>query len=314
MNFKQVEAFRAIMLSGSMTGAARTLNTSQPNVSRLIAQLEDRIGFTLFLRRSGRLLPTPEAHAFFRDVARAFTGMESLERSADSIRKRGIGRIRIGVVPSMILTLTPRVLRRFSLEFPEASIMVHTSDSVAVGQWVASGYCDIGITSYETGNAGAAVQRIGNMAGVCVVPAGHRLAGGKGPLSPEDLRGETFISLLQGDGTRRRIDAAFAGCGSEPRILTCECQYASAICGMVGLGMGISIVHPAVARSRMDAGIVIREFRPRIPFFTFLVRPVQYPCGRLAERFGELFAQTLRERVPQAAEAAPAEKPRGFGG
>lgn len=58
MNFKQVEAFRAVMLSGSMTAAAEALHTSQPNISRLIAQLERLNGFSLFERIGSRLVPT----------------------------------------------------------------------------------------------------------------------------------------------------------------------------------------------------------------------------------------------------------------
>ena len=40
MNPKEIEAFRAVMLSGSMTIAARDIHTTQPNISRLIAHLE----------------------------------------------------------------------------------------------------------------------------------------------------------------------------------------------------------------------------------------------------------------------------------
>lgn len=72
MNFKQIEAFRAVMLTGSMTSAAGLLHTSQPNVSRWISLLEQRVGFVLFQRSGTRLIPTPEADAFYADVEKAF--------------------------------------------------------------------------------------------------------------------------------------------------------------------------------------------------------------------------------------------------
>ena len=61
LTFKQIEYFRAVMETGSVSGAAKLLNVSQPNVSRMLKYTETRIGMTLFLRLKGRLKPTPEA-------------------------------------------------------------------------------------------------------------------------------------------------------------------------------------------------------------------------------------------------------------
>nr|WP_201448965.1 LysR family transcriptional regulator [Sinorhizobium medicae] len=55
MRFSQVEAFRAVMLSGSTTAAAEILHTSQPNISRSISQLEKETGLRLFERLPGKL-------------------------------------------------------------------------------------------------------------------------------------------------------------------------------------------------------------------------------------------------------------------
>ncbi|RZI79903.1 MAG: LysR family transcriptional regulator, partial [Pseudomonas sp.] len=96
MNFKQIETFRAVMVSGSMTAAAQALHTSQPNVSRLIAQLERANGFKLFERVGARLVPTDEGAQFFADVERAFIGLHSLENSAQHLKRGGTGRLRIG--------------------------------------------------------------------------------------------------------------------------------------------------------------------------------------------------------------------------
>ncbi|UUZ73186.1 LysR family transcriptional regulator [Polaromonas sp. P1(28)-8] len=70
MNFKQIETFRAVMLTGSMTVAAQQLHTSQPNVSRGIGKLEAEIGFELFDRLAGRLVATKGGEALFKEVER----------------------------------------------------------------------------------------------------------------------------------------------------------------------------------------------------------------------------------------------------
>ncbi len=77
MKYKQMLAFRMVMLSGTVTQAAERLNISQPAVSNLIASLEQHFGFPLFERRKGRLSPTPDALHIYEDVARALSGFEN---------------------------------------------------------------------------------------------------------------------------------------------------------------------------------------------------------------------------------------------
>ena len=70
LNSRQIEAFRAVMLSGTTTAAAKILNTTQPGISRLLAQLQSASGLKLFEIQRGRLLPTPEARELFAAVQR----------------------------------------------------------------------------------------------------------------------------------------------------------------------------------------------------------------------------------------------------
>ena len=71
MNLKQLEAFKAIMSTGSTIGAATRMGLSQSAVSRLLSQLEEALGFALFLRKKGRLMATPEAEELLAEVAEA---------------------------------------------------------------------------------------------------------------------------------------------------------------------------------------------------------------------------------------------------
>ena len=56
---------RAVMARGTTTHAAETLGLTQSTVSRLITQLEEELGLSLFDRRGGRLVVTPEGRQFF---------------------------------------------------------------------------------------------------------------------------------------------------------------------------------------------------------------------------------------------------------
>lgn len=294
MNFKQVEAFRAVMLSGSMTAAAASLHTSQPNISRLIAQLERQSGFKLFERVGGRLQPTDEGAALFADVERAFIGLHSIEQAAQNIRQGGTGRLRIAVVPSLSLTVLPRLVQRFRHGNPDASVSIHTGDSPTVAHWAGSQFCDIGLASYVGDEApGVVARQIADVPGVCVFPQGHRL-GQLQRVTPRDLAGEEFISLLHSDGSRTRVDRAFAD-AREARRLTLETPYAGTVCSLVGLGMGVSIVNPVVAREYLHTGLETRPFEPRIGFSTYVLLPADRPQSLLSQRFAVLAEQVMEE-------------------
>ncbi|MBF8778144.1 LysR substrate-binding domain-containing protein [Pseudomonas fulva] len=292
MNFKQVEAFRAVMLSGSMTAAAEALHTSQPNISRLIAQLERNSGFRLFQRVGGRLLPTDEGTALFTDVERAFIGLESLESSAQSIRRVGTGRLRIGAVPSLTLTVLPRVIQRFRQQNPDVAISIHTNDSPTVAHWAASRFCDLGLASY-VGEAmpGVDAKVICDVPGVCVFPTGHRL-GTLEVVEPGDLKGEEFISLSQNDGSRKRIDRAFPQ-DKAYRRMNLETHHAANVCSLVGLGLGVSIVNPLVAAEYRHVGIETRPFAPQLRFTTYLLLPADRPRSLLTQRFAGLVEEMM---------------------
>ena len=71
-NLRQIEVFRAVMITGSIRGAAQLLFVSQPAVSRLLSHTESRVGFPLFQRIRGRLHATPEAKKLFHEVEEVY--------------------------------------------------------------------------------------------------------------------------------------------------------------------------------------------------------------------------------------------------
>jgi DNA-binding transcriptional LysR family regulator len=297
MNLKHIEAFRAVMVAGSMTSAAKELFTSQPNVSRLISQLERETGLMLFQRTGARLVPTSEGTAFFREVERAYVGLQGLANAAAQIRNLGTGRLRIATVPSAGLTLVPRAIDRFQRLHPGVTVSLHVNTSSTVNHWTASQFCDLGVAVYVSEASTCEVELLSNLAAVCVLPAGHPLAK-KSVIKPADLQGESFISLCHGDGTRAQIDDVFLRAGVE-RVLAIEAQYSAICCEMVRCGMGVTLTHPIVARDFTGPDIAIRRFSPAVPFPTYLLFPPHQPRERLASAFTEVLRSLHNELIAE---------------
>jgi len=283
MRWKLIETFRAVMLTRSMTVAAHDLHTSQPNVSRAIGQLEEMVGFPLFVRLGGRLTPTPEAEAFFQSVQRWFLGMEALADSAKQIREVGSGTLRIGAVASLAMSVMPEAMHAFRLRYPDASVSIHTGDSATVAKWTANRYVDLGLVTNLDDTPGLQSTLWAEENGVCIVPEGHRLAG-RAVVRSADLDDETFISLTQGDGTRAVVDAAFV---PDRRRLTLDAPYSAVICRMVSLGLGVSVLNPLVVRHLDLAGIQMLPFEPRVNFARYILMAQQQAPSVLMRVFVE---------------------------
>ncbi|MDR5781015.1 LysR family transcriptional regulator [Caballeronia sp. LZ065] len=88
INLRHIEVFYAIMQTGSVTGAARLLNVTQPAVSAVLKHLESRLSMPLFVRAHGRLSPTPEARMLLPDVAAIFERLGSVERLSQDLGRR----------------------------------------------------------------------------------------------------------------------------------------------------------------------------------------------------------------------------------
>lgn len=289
MNFKEIEAFRAVMMSRSMTTAAGLLHTSQPNISRWIGMLERKVGFQLFQRVGTKLLPTAEAEAFYADVERAFMGLESLDESANSIRRRGTGLLRIGAVGSIAESVLPDALAIFRKHFPDIPVLLNTGRSDVVAKWTATGFCDIGFCSVPTDLASLHYEEINVARGVCIVPGSHRLAS-RTVLEPADFEGEHFISLPTESANRNEIDSHFP---TGSRVLAIETPYATTICKMVGKGLGVSIVSPIVSRALNLADVREIPFSQEVTFRSFAVTSDHFPLNFLASRIAQCIRQAF---------------------
>lgn len=281
MNFKQIEAFRAVMLSGSMTIAAGQLHTSQSNVSRSIAVLQRETGLRLFERVGIRVLPTPEAQSLMREVERSFLGLEAIHNAALRIRAFGVDGLRVSVSPALAISLVPRALELFRRARPGVHVVISATDSVSICKAIGTGVSDVGLAAAVALPQEVDSELIHTQSAVCIVPAGHRLSS-KRSVKPVDLGGECFISMPSYDIARHAVDQLFR---PEVRRLEIETSQASTICVMVARGLGVSIVNPLILRELALPGITALPFKPEIRFRCYAIRAKQRPGQTLAADF-----------------------------
>lgn len=297
MNLRQLDAFRAVMETGSVTRGAAVLGVSQPATSKLVAALERQCGFLLFHRRGNRLMPTAEASTLYAEVERMYVGAEHIARQVERIRELRSGQLSIAAFPALATRALPRLVNRFMADHPRINVSLVSRSSRALVEWVAAQQVDIGIGLMTLDRVGVAFEPVGSFEGVCVVPTKHRLARRKS-IQPADLDGEPFIALGVEDGSRFKVDQAFEGTAVRRDILI-EAQQSEAACAFVAAGAGISIVEPFSAGEFGADQLVVRPFRPAVWFDIWLILPTGRPRSRLAEEFIGFFRKAMEAYHPR---------------
>lgn len=293
LNIKQVEAFYRVFVTGSVTAAAKQLFVSQPAVSRLVAELEIAVNLKLFERKNRRLFPTPEGRMLFDEIEKTFVGLDRISSRADEIRSFRSGSIRIAAMPAIAYSILPSVIKAFSSRHPGINVSLNILNSESVFDWLSAQQMDIGIAALTSQKTVAQIELLSCPPCSCVVPADSDLAQ-KEVITPEDLKGVPFISLLASSMLRRRIDEVFQSAGI-PRQLILETTYSMSAIQLVKLGMGTTIVDPFSAHALMDQSIAVRHFVPAIPYEFGLLFPKATPLSIAAQAFLDMLKSRVQE-------------------
>lgn len=288
---RQIEAFRAVLLTGNMTAAAEHLYVTQPAVSRLIRDLEHALRMELFQRNGAHLAPTPEALLLHREVERSFIGLERIARAADEIRRLQSGSLRLAATPALASLYLAGVIREFRDRHPGVAITVQAAHRLGMCEMVAAHQVDMGAGAPPREHPGVEWEDLPMLETMCVVPPDHPFAK-KAVVRHADLRDQPLI-LRSGSQMQARVEAALAAIGISYRP-TIECSESPTICSLVAQGLGIAIVDPFTANEFRQRGIVARRLRPAVPYDTALAFPANRPRAKLALEFGKLLTDAIK--------------------
>lgn len=222
MNLKQARYIKTIAECGSITEAAKMLFVSQPSLSKMLLQIEDNIGLTLFDRSVSPFRITYAGEKYLQAADKIISANEQLDTQLREIKHEHSGRLRLGISVQRAMQVMPLVTPVFTFKYPNVSLELTESGSASLEELLRKGQIDLALAAIESTGANMTYEliekeTIGILAGRDSGIA-KRLASGT-PVTLSDARGDSFVYLCQGHSIRVVQDKLFRRYGFNPHML-----------------------------------------------------------------------------------------------
>lgn len=287
MNLRQMEVFRAVMLSGGVNSAAELLHVSPPAISKVLAQAAKASGLVLFQRVRGRLIPTPEAQLLYQDVARLWEGVEAVRETSRELAEPRRATLRLVCTASLAPWLVPRTLTRLYARIPRLHCRVRVvAPDVATMQLLQhESHLGIVLGSHDHPNLETVRSYSSGLA--CVMRSDHRLAK-KRRIAPKDLVGERVISSPESTPFGQTLRRAFGSFG-EQMHKDLDCTSSTTACWFAQAGVGVAVVDQVSIAGGLLAGLEVRPFQSDESLEVRVIRNRYRPLSLPEKSFVELF-------------------------
>lgn len=286
-----MDAFVRVVDTGSFTSAARLLRVGQPAVSKMIAQLEERVGTKLLLRTTQGLTPTEAGENFYEHAKRAVEEADEAEAKARGSGATLSGRLRIsGAVTFVRLHVVP-LLPKFLATHPDLDIEVFMDDRNV--DLVEAGI-DVALRMGDLQDSSLTARKIGKSPRLVVASPQYLESFGE-PASPEDLTAhQAIIYDLRGGGTvwNFRQGSAQSTAIIKGRI---RLTAAEGVREAVFAGMGLAVASEWMFAPELASGKVRRVLKdwdlPPVDLWTV------FPSGRTVNSKARAFANFIRQEL-----------------
>lgn len=272
LNQRQLEAFVAVMETGTAVAAAESLCLTQPAISRSIALLEESCGFALFERTGTGLRPTPEAFLLLREAQAWFRQGQRLASVASRIGRREYGHATVAAFPALASTLLPDVVAEFLAQRSGTRVSVMGSEWRQLNDHLISQKIDLAVTGIEFRHPAVECVPLCRYPVDLVLPPDHPLAALERP-TVADLNGVRMVMLDRDDKSVEPIQQFLDSNGVEPEIVA-QATYSQTVCALVANGVGAALVDRFVARKWTDR-LVIRPLPDAPMSDLWIARPAK---------------------------------------
>jgi len=291
MNLRHIEIFHAVYVNGSVSAAARALHISQPSVSKTLRHAESLLGFPLFERGKGRLVPTQDAHALFEEVREIQDRVLALREAGRNLKRGTGGTLRISALPSIALSALPAAVARFLRSHPGTTFELQTIHHDDLLRKLYERETDLAL-AYAVPDAAPVGHRWLGESELMVLHRSQDLPDAPARVPLEMLQGRPFISLTQSGPTGALFAREVQRLGLElDEVVQARTFYIAS--ALVRAGVGVSVVDSFTAEAALFPGVVARPLSPPIVFDVKAIFLESRPPGTLETDFLKTFAQVI---------------------
>ncbi|SBT16575.1 Hca operon transcriptional activator [Marinomonas gallaica] len=297
MNINKLRIFHEVFVTGSITRAAERSYVSQPAASKMLANFEDEIGYKLFERISGKLIPTDEAIYLHEEVYGLLQGVNHLEDSIKSAKNNRSGRLRICSIFGPSYQFLPDLVAKFKAKNPDVHVSLHLSGCTAIRQGVASGQYQIGLVD-KAQSSSKHDSAAFDMTCYCALPADHPAVHLE-QVSPQDLIDTSWITLDSENATTKALKRAYSN-AELALSRTIEVHTTIHALSFVNLGMGVALVdalnyHHFSSVFNMP-NVVLKPFVPNIIEPLEVITSNLNPLSGIAKDFYTMLIEELESK------------------
>lgn len=299
MTLRQIEVIRAVMLTGTITGAAAMLNVSAPGISRLVKHTEDSLGIRLFERKAGLFIPSVEASRVFDQVREVYRRVESLQNAVGSLKRGEDVRLSFATAPSIAQFIAARVLRQVRSQYDDLFVDMNVLKIEETVDYLLLERGEFVIMSSAVQNAAIENDQIAEGRLVVILPEGHPLANQE-TVSAAQLAGEALIGVEPSDPYGALLSQPFALAGLEVNHAM-RGRFAQTVVSLVRHGLGVAVIDEFSVAEVYMPGIVRRPLAEDVRIKTFVSRKK----GRVLSGFAEYTIAHFRRELGRAVEDGP---------
>ena len=306
LTLRQIEVIRAIIVTGTIGGAARLLNVSSPGISRVMKHAESAIGLRLFIRRQGRYIPTPEAKDIFSQINAVYDKVEDLHFVIRRLESGAISELKIGSAPSIANVMVPRAIKRVREKYPKLLIDVDILKMEETIDYLLLGKGEVVAISYKFDHPLLTFEPLARGKLFCIVPDNHELAQQK-RVTAAEISKYPLIGIDPEDPYGRIMAGIFAK-RSLSYDVTIRARFGTTVFALVKHGLGIAVLDEFTVAEMPVSGVCRIPIAEPTEFQTYFA----YRKDATLSSFCEYFISALRaEMQGKDGQEGPQTAPRG---